>query len=102
MIEPGEDQRHSHLRHGWYWGSHAFAERMLQLAEKGMAIRQNRTYRSAALFRAHDEREAQRLLGGGLTAAGLSPKKLPSLPGSDARDLIGAFVVLILSGRPVR
>lgn len=61
-----------------------------------MAIRQNRTYRSAALFRAHDEREAQRLLDGGLKAAGLSPKKLPSLPGSDARDLIGAFIVTIL------
>lgn len=34
MIEPGEDRRHSHLRHGWYWGSQAFAERMLQLARR--------------------------------------------------------------------
>jgi hypothetical protein len=49
---------------------------MLQLAEKGMATRRNRTYRSAALFRAHDEREAQRLLDGGLTAVGLSAKEL--------------------------
>ena len=36
VIEPGEDRRHSHLRHGWYWGSQAFAERMLQLAGKGI------------------------------------------------------------------
>ena len=49
---------------------------MLQLAEKGMATMRNRTYRSAALFRAHDEREAQRLLDGGLAAAGLSAKEL--------------------------
>ena len=48
VIEPGEDRRHSQLRHGWDRGSQAFAERMLQLAEKGMATRRNRTYRSAA------------------------------------------------------
>jgi putative transposase len=53
-----EDRRHSHLRHGWYWGSQAFAERRLQLAGKGIATRKNRTYRSAPLFRAHGEREA--------------------------------------------
>ena len=94
VIEPGEDRRHSHLRHGWYWGSQAFAERMLQLAEKGMATRRNRTYRSAALFRAHDEREAQRLLDGGLAAVGLSAKELDSLPGSDVRKVALANLLL--------
>ena len=94
VIEPGEDRRHSHLRHGWYWGSQAFAERMLQLAGKGMATRRNRTYRSAALFRAHDEREAQRLLDGGLAAVGLSAKELDSLPGSDVRKVALANLLL--------
>jgi len=85
VIEPGEDRRHSHLRHGWYWGNQAFAERMLQFARKGIATRKNRTYRSAPLFRAHDEKQAQRLLDGGLAAAGLSTRELDSLPGSDVR-----------------
>ena len=87
VIEPGEDRRHSHLRHGWYWGSQAFAERMLQLARKGIATSKNRTYRSAPLFRAHDERQAQRLLNGGLAVAGLSTRELDSLPGSDVRKV---------------
>jgi len=59
-----------------------------------MAIRKNRTYRSAALFQAHDEREAQRLLDGGLAAAGLSDKELDSLPGSDVRKVALANLVL--------
>jgi hypothetical protein len=66
----------------------------LQLAEKGIATRRNRTYRSAALFRAHDEREAQRLLDGGLAAAGLSAKELDSLPGSDVRKVALANLLL--------
>jgi hypothetical protein len=94
VIEPREDRRHSHLRHGWYWGSQAFAERMLQLARKRIATRRNRTYRSAPLFRAHDEIEAQRLLDGGLAAAGLSARDLDSLPGSDVRKVALANLLL--------
>jgi hypothetical protein len=94
VIEPGEDRRHSHLRHGWYWGSQAFAERMLQLARRGIVTRKNRTYRSAPLFRAHDEKQAQRLLDGGLAAAGLSTRELDSLPGSDVRKVALANLLL--------
>jgi len=94
VIAPGQDRRNSHLRHGWYWGSQAFAERMLQLAGKGIATRRNRTYRSAPLFRAHDEREAQQLLDGGLAVAGLSARELDSLPGSDVRKVALANLLL--------
>ena len=94
VIEPGQDRRYSHLRHGWYWGSQAFAERMLQLAGKGIATRRNRTYRSAPLFQAHNEKEARRLLKGGLTAAGLSARELDSLPGSDVRKVALASLIL--------
>ena len=94
VIEPGEDRRYSHLRHGWYWGSQAFAERMLQLAGKGIETRRNRTYRSAPLFQAHNEKEARRLLDGGLAAAGLSARELDSLPGSDARKVALASLIL--------
>jgi hypothetical protein len=60
---------------------------MLQLAGKGIVTRKNRTYRSAPLFHAHDERQVQRLLDGGLAAAGLSTRELDSLPGSGVRKV---------------
>jgi hypothetical protein len=59
--------------------------------EKGLR-REERTYRSAPLFQAHDEKEARRLLEGGLAAAGLSTRELDSLPGSDVRKVrLGKF-----------
>ncbi len=48
---------------------------MLQLAGKGITTRKNRTYRSAPLFQVHNEKEARRLLEGGLAAAGLSARE---------------------------
>ncbi len=87
VVEPGADRRRSHLRHGWYWGSQAFAERMLKLAEKGLNARKNRTYRSAGIAHSHDEAEAERLLAGGLAAARLNAGELDRLPGSDARKV---------------
>ena len=82
VIAPEHDGRRSHLRHGWYWGSQAFAERMLKLAEKTLTTRRNRTYRSAGGSRAHDQREAERLVKEGLAAAGLKESALGALPGS--------------------
>src|SRR4030095_4808678 len=43
------------------------------------------------LFQAHDEKEARRLLEGGLAAAGLSARELDSLPGSDVQGRLGKF-----------
>ncbi len=85
VILPEGDRRRSHLHHGWYWGSAAFAEKMLQLAERAVTARRNRTYRSGAVARAHNEREAERLLHEGLVAAGLDQETLAGLPGSDER-----------------
>jgi REP-associated tyrosine transposase len=45
-------------------------------------------------------REAQRLLDGGLAAAGLSAKELDSLPGSDVRKV--ALANLLLEGTVAR
>lgn len=94
VIAPEKDRRRSHLRHGWYWGSQAFAERMLKLAGKNATRQSNRTYRSAALARAYDEKEAERLLQAGLVAAGLDEKGLERLPGSDARKRALASLLL--------
>ena len=94
VIAPENDHRRSHLRHGWYWGSQAFAERALKLAEKAVTSRRNRTYRSGAVSRAHDEREAERLLSEGLAAAGLEEDALNHLPGSDVRKMALASLLL--------
>lgn len=94
VIAPESDRRRSHLRHGWYWGSQAFAERMLKLAGKGAGRQRNRTYRSAALARAHDEKEAEQLLQAGLVAAGLDEEALGALPGSDVRKRALASLLL--------
>lgn len=94
VIAPEKDRRRSHLRHGWYWGSQAFAEGVLKLAGKAVSSRRNRTYRSAAVARAHDQREAERLLKEGLAAAGLEENALGDLPGSDVRKTALASLLL--------
>jgi putative transposase len=94
VIEPQSDRRRSHLRQGWYWGSQAFAEGMLNLAGKAVTGRKNRTYRSGGVCRAHDEREAERLLSEGLAAAGLDEDALGRLPGSDVRKTALASLLL--------
>jgi hypothetical protein len=94
VIAPESDRRRSHLRHGWYWGSQAFAEKMLKIAEKAVTSRRNRTYRSAAVSRAHDQWEAERLVKEGLAAAGLEENALGGLPGSDLRKVALASLLL--------
>jgi REP element-mobilizing transposase RayT len=81
------DARCSHLRKGWYWGTQAFAERLLRGLGKKVAGFKGRTYRSAPEKRSHDQAEAQRCLAKGLTAAGLDRADLKRLPGSDARKV---------------
>ena len=94
VIAPEQDCRRSHLRHGWYWGTQAFAERMLKMARQPLAARKNRTYRSAPLTRAHDQIEAERLLREGLAAAELEAAALVDLPGSDVRKTALASLLL--------
>lgn len=89
----GGDARQSHLRRGWYWGTQAFAEKLLALATKANAGGGNRNYRSAPLHQAHDTREAARLLAEGLAAAGLSPDELDEFPGSDPRKVAIAGLI---------
>jgi putative transposase len=94
IIAAVGDRRRSHLRHGWYWGSQTFVEKILKLSERAVRSRRNRTYRSGALSRTHDQSEAERLLQGGLAAAGLEENALGDLPGSDARKTALASLLL--------
>ena len=82
-LEAERDARESHVRRGWYWGSQAFAEKLLgHLAHPG-----NRTYRSAPSTRRHDLTEAERLLREGLREQGLRKAELPQLPGNEPRKV---------------
>jgi REP element-mobilizing transposase RayT len=90
---PEADGRLSHLRMGWYWGSQAFAERMLQIGEAVLKKSRHPSYRGSPESRAHGEREALRLLKEGLKAAGLHSGDLEKLKGSDARKVAIARII---------
>ena len=94
IIEPATDRRRSHLRHGWYWGTQAFAEQMLKCARKELNANKNRTYRSASVAKAHHEAEAERLLTEGLEAAELDHRALGQSAGSEIRKVALADLLL--------
>lgn len=81
------DARCSHLRKGWYWGTQAFAERLLALGEKALGKGRQRAYRSSHERKAHDQQRAEAMLAEGLRAAGLDAEALADLPGSDGRKV---------------
>jgi len=81
------DARSSHLRRGWYWGSQAFAEKLLRMAGALIGRDRSRMYRGSLERRAHDTAKAEHLLQEGLQAAGLDLSKLQQLPGSDVRKV---------------
>ena len=81
------DARCSHLRRGWYWGTQAFAEGLLERLGNAVAVLKGRAYRSAPERRSHDRSGAERIRCEGITAAGLAGEKLQPLPGSDARKV---------------
>jgi len=90
---PEADGRTSHLRQGWYWGSQAFAERMLAVGEAVLKRKRHRSSHSTGESRAHGEQEARRLLTEGLKAAALELQELGPLKGSDARKVAIARVI---------
>ena len=88
-----EDARRSDIRRGWYWGSQAFAERMLKLAGSDLKRTRRRIRGASAERRAHGEREARRLLAEGLAIAGLTPEEVRRLPGSEPRKVAIARLI---------
>jgi REP element-mobilizing transposase RayT len=92
-AEAERDARRSDLLRGWYWGSEAFAEQMLQWAEKLLRRPRHRSAKSSPEKQAHGEQTARRLLTEGLVAAGLGAKEVARLPGSDPRKVAIATVI---------
>jgi hypothetical protein len=87
MAAETVDKRRSDLRRGWYWGSQAFAERMLALSRAIVKKPRHRNYRASEESKEHGEREALRILAEGLCEAGLNQEELVRLKGSDARKV---------------
>jgi hypothetical protein len=82
------DQRASHLRRGWYWGTQAFGEAMRKLGQKLLkkAAPVSRAYQKHELVREHGERQAEAWLARGLKAGRLKPGALAQIKGSDPRN----------------
>ena len=84
------DQRASHLRRGWYWGTQAFGEAMRKLGQKLLkkAAPVSRAYQKHELVREHGERQALEWLARGLKAGGLKTSGLAKVKGSDPRKVL--------------
>lgn len=93
VAGPEVDRRLSDLRRGWYWGSQAFAERVLKGAEAVLRKRRHPSGRAGGESKAQGEAEARRLLAAGLRAAGLTAAELRRLKGSDPRKVALARVI---------
>jgi REP element-mobilizing transposase RayT len=87
VPESPEDGRMSHLRRGWYWGTQAFGEKLLKLAEQLIGSTRNPTYRSGPIQRAHGEKQAEAMVMAGLEESGLPEGELERLPGNDPRKV---------------
>ena len=81
------DARCSHLRRGWYWGSQAFAEKVLKRGQSALRRDRDRGARGSLEKKAHDAGRAEELLRDGLRAAHLEAKEMRRLPGSDRRKV---------------
>jgi regulator of protease activity HflC (stomatin/prohibitin superfamily) len=92
------DKRLSNLERGWwergwYWGSQAFAEKMLKIGERVVKKPRCAGDRRAKEIRAHGEQEARRLISEGLAAAGLEAEDLQKRAGSDPIKSVLAEIV---------
>lgn len=81
------DGRSSHLRHGWFWGTEGFAQKLMGLVEKAKRGVKSRALTGTQEVRAHGAAQAEQWLKEGLAAAGLSEADLPKLRSTDPRKL---------------
>src|SRR4030095_7074028 len=79
VAEGPEDGRMSNLRQGWYWGTQAFSEKLMAIADGVIKLRRNRDYRSGPIHHRHDEKEAERIVTEGLARLRLREKGLAVL-----------------------
>ncbi len=81
------DRRRSDLKRGWYWGSQAFAEKMLVLTKALRKPRKSRAYQRTPEILHHDEMAAREILERGLRRQRLRKEDLPQLRANDPRKV---------------
>lgn len=83
------------VRRGWYWGTQGFREWLEgRVGGTGAGKPKGRALAASAESRAsHDQAEAERLVGGGMKALGVSAGDLERLSGSDPRKVAMAQAV---------
>jgi hypothetical protein len=93
-VDAEADRRGSHLRRGWYWGTQAFAERLVKLGEAAIGKRRRaRGYVGSRELAAHGEAEALKMLAAGLKAAGFAKEDLAGRPCTDPCKVMLAFML---------
>lgn len=80
------------LQRGWYLGSESFRDRLMDRVDGIVAGRKRASYRREGLG-AHDEKEALRLLAGGLDRLGLTANTVLSLRKTDPRKQALAWLI---------
>ncbi len=80
------------LQRGWYLGSETFRDRLMDRVAGVVAGRKRASYRGEGL-RAHDEKEASRLLAAGLERLGLTSQTILSLKKADPRKQALAWLI---------
>ena len=87
IPEIGGQSLQSTLRRGWYWGSQALRDRLLEYKKADGRKARNRNYRCSEQERDYGLAEAERLVSEGLKWFALSAKEMRALKGSDERKV---------------
>jgi putative transposase len=83
----------STLRRGWYFGSAAFREWLLELVGEGLRRTRNRNYRTSRQAHDHAEARAEALIRTGMATLGLREKDLKLTRAGDARKVSLAWAI---------
>ena len=89
---PEEKESLQSIRRGWYVGGVAFREKLEGLTDTVIKDHKRESYTAEALRR-HDEKEAERLLGCGLKALGLSLEEVRLLKQNDLRKQVLTWLI---------
>lgn len=79
------------IRYGWFLGEEDFKETLLTHLGPAVAGKQRTSYGGAAI-QAHDEAQAEKLVGRGMKALGLEAADLATLPKGDAYKCVLAWL----------
>lgn len=79
------------LRRGWYWGSQAFHEKLVERGGGRISRERDRELRSRELFRRHGEKGAERILAEAEKHFGMTPGEMREPRRGDLRRIAMAW-----------